>query len=40
VGKPDGAIGALTRAAIKEVEAKLGMPQTGRAGGKVFDALR
>ncbi|HUN10735.1 MAG TPA: lytic murein transglycosylase [Rhabdaerophilum sp.] len=40
VGKPDGAIGALTRAAIKDVEAKLGMPQTGRAGGKVFDALR
>ncbi len=40
VGKPDGAIGALTRAAIKQVEAKLGLPQTGRAGGKVFDALR
>ncbi|HRE22289.1 MAG TPA: lytic murein transglycosylase [Rhabdaerophilum sp.] len=40
VGKPDGAIGALTRAAIKDVEAKLGMPQTGRAGGKVFDALK
>lgn len=40
VGKPDGAIGALTRAAIKDVEAKLGLPQTGRAGGKVFDALR
>lgn len=40
VGKPDGAIGALTRAAIKQVEAKLGLPETGRAGGKVFDALR
>lgn len=40
VGKPDGAIGALTRAAIKDVEAKLGLPQTGRAGGKVFDSLR
>ncbi len=40
VGKPDGAIGALTRAAIKDVEAKLGLPQTGRPGGKVFDALR
>ena len=39
VGKPDGAIGALTRAAIKDVEAKLGLPQTGRPGGKVFDAL-
>ena len=40
VGKPDGAIGALTRAAIKDVEAKLGMAQTGRPGGKVFDALK
>lgn len=40
VGKPDGAIGALTRAAIRDVEARLGLPQTGRAGGKVFDALR
>lgn len=40
VGEPDGAIGAKTRAAIKAVEARLGLPQTGRAGGKVFDALR
>jgi peptidoglycan hydrolase-like protein with peptidoglycan-binding domain len=40
VGKPDGAIGPLTRAAIKDVEAKLGLPQTGRPGGKVFDALK
>lgn len=40
IGKPDGAIGALTRAAIKDVEAKLGLPQTGRPGGKVFDALQ
>jgi lytic murein transglycosylase len=40
VGTPDGAIGPLTRAAIKDVEGKLGMPQTGRAGGKVFDALK
>ncbi len=40
VGKPDGAIGALTRAAIRQVEASLGLPQTGRAGGKVFDALK
>ncbi|MCA3630534.1 MAG: lytic murein transglycosylase [Methylobacterium sp.] len=40
VGQPDGAIGPMTRAAIREVEAKLGLPQTGRAGGKVFDALR
>jgi lytic murein transglycosylase len=40
VGKPDGAIGPMTRAAIKDVEAKLGLPQTGRPGGKVFDALK
>ena len=39
VGKPDGAIGILTRTAIKDVEGKLGMSQTGRPGGKVFDAL-
>lgn len=40
VGKPDGAIGPLTRAAIKDVENKLGVPQTGRPGGKVFDSLK
>jgi lytic murein transglycosylase len=40
VGVPDGAIGAKTRAAIKDVEERLGMPQTGRPGGKVFDALK
>lgn len=40
VGEPDGAIGAKTRAAIKNVEARLGLPQTGRAGGKVLAALR
>jgi lytic murein transglycosylase len=40
VGTPDGAIGPISRAAIRQVEAKLGLPQTGRPGGKVFDALR
>lgn len=40
VGEPDGAIGSKTRAAIKDVEARLSLPQTGRPGGKVFDALR
>ena len=40
IGTPDGAIGPLTRAAIKEVEAKNGLAQTGRPGGKVFDLLR
>lgn len=40
VGEPDGAVGALTRAAIKEVEARLGMQQTGRPGEKVLRALK
>ncbi|CAN7538434.1 lytic murein transglycosylase [Bosea sp. LjRoot237] len=40
VGEPDGAVGALTRAAIKEVEGKIGMPQTGRPGEKVLRALK
>jgi len=40
VGEPDGAVGAKTRAAIKEIEAKIGMPQTGRPGGKVLAALK
>jgi lytic murein transglycosylase len=40
VGKPDGAIGPLTRAAIRDVEGKLGLTPTGRPGGKVFDALK
>jgi lytic murein transglycosylase len=40
VGEPDGAVGALTRAAIKDVEAKIGMPQTGRPGEKVLRALK
>lgn len=40
IGAADGAIGALTRAAIREAEARFGLPQTGRPGGKIFDALR
>ncbi|MFI5014886.1 MAG: lytic murein transglycosylase [Hyphomicrobiales bacterium] len=40
VGSPDGAVGAKTRDAIKSYEAKLGLPQTGRPGGVVLDALR
>ncbi|BCB18869.1 lytic murein transglycosylase [Bosea sp. ANAM02] len=40
VGEPDGAVGSLTRAAIKDIEAKLGMPQTGRPGEKVLRALK
>lgn len=40
VGEPDGAVGALTRGAIKEIEGKIGMPQTGRPGEKVLRALK
>ena len=40
VGEPDGAVGALTRAAIKQIEAKIGMNQTGRPGEKVLRALK
>lgn len=40
VGEPDGAVGSLTRAAIKEIESQIGMPQTGRPGAKVLRALK
>lgn len=40
VGEPDGRVGAKTREAIKDVERRLGMPQTGRPGAKVLEALR
>ncbi len=40
VGEPDGAVGAKTRAAIKEIEAQIGMNQTGRPGAKVLNALK
>ena len=40
VGEPDGAVGSLTRAAIREIERRIGMPQTGRPGAKVLRALR
>ena len=40
VGEADGKIGSKTREAIKDVERRLGMEQKGRAGRKVFDALR
>ncbi|MFC7662650.1 peptidoglycan-binding protein [Methylorubrum suomiense] len=40
VGEPDGKVGAKTRDAIKDVERQLGMPATGRPGGKVLAALR
>jgi lytic murein transglycosylase len=40
VGEPDGAVGPLTRAAIKQIEARLGMRETGRPGEKVLRALK
>jgi lytic murein transglycosylase len=40
VGEPDGKIGQKTRDAIKEIERGIGMPQTGRPGGRVLQALR
>jgi lytic murein transglycosylase len=40
VGEPDGKIGQKTRDAIKEVERAIGIPSTGRPGGRVLDALR
>jgi lytic murein transglycosylase len=40
VGEPDGAVGQKTRDAIKAVEGQIGMPQRGRPGAKVLNALR
>jgi lytic murein transglycosylase len=40
IGEADGAIGAVTRKAIAEYQARIGLAQDGRAGGKVLDALR
>jgi hypothetical protein len=40
VGEPDGRVGQKTRDAIKAIEQQAGMRATGRAGGKVLQALR
>mgnify|MGYP001765171150 CR=1 FL=1 len=40
VGEPDGAVGQKTRDAIKAIEGQIGMPQRGRPGAKVLNALR
>jgi lytic murein transglycosylase len=40
VGEPDGKIGQKTRDAIKDIERRIGLEQTGRPGGKVLQALR
>ena len=39
IGEADGKIGPLSRAAIADVEKRLGMEPTGRAGRKVYKAL-
>lgn len=39
IGEADGKIGPATRAAIAEAEAKLGLPVTGRAGQRIYEAL-
>lgn len=38
-GPADGKIGPASRAAIAQVERQLGMPETGRAGTKVYRAI-
>jgi lytic murein transglycosylase len=40
VGEPDGAIGAKTRAAIADVQRRIGMTEDGRPGRRVLTALR
>jgi lytic murein transglycosylase len=40
VGAADGMIGSKTRAAIREFQRANAMPDDGRAGGRVLDALR
>ena len=39
IGKADGKIGPVTRAAIAEAEKRLGMEPTGRAGRNIYRAL-
>ncbi|MCP4329577.1 MAG: lytic murein transglycosylase [Alphaproteobacteria bacterium] len=39
IGEPDGKVGPLTRAGIADAEQKFGMPPTGRAGRKIYQAL-
>jgi len=39
IGEADGKIGPATRGAIKQAEAKFGLPVTGRPGMKIYQAL-
>jgi len=40
IGEVDGMIGSVTRAAIRDEQARLGLPADGRAGMKLLEALR
>lgn len=40
VGTPDGAIGAQTRAAVRDYQVAVGLPPDGMASGEVLDSLR
>lgn len=40
IGEADGAIGARTREAVAQHQARIGMTPDGRAGGRLLDALR
>lgn len=40
IGEPDGLIGDKSRQAIRQEQTRLGLPQTGRGGQKILQALR
>jgi hypothetical protein len=40
IGEPDGAIGERTRQAIADFQVRNGLPRDGRAGQRVFNALK
>ena len=40
IGEADGLVGTLTRRAIRDEQARLGLPQDGRAGARILAALR
>lgn len=40
IGQPDGQVGPLTRRAIRAEQVRLGLPEDGRAGQRILDALR
>jgi lytic murein transglycosylase len=40
IGEPDGAIGEKTRQAIADFQVRSGLPRDGRAGQRVFNALK